>query len=915
MEQLLTTKFYIPPTREKLVLRSRLIEKLNEGLPCKLALISAPAGFGKTTLVSEWIQDIAKKRQSIATAWLSLDEGDNDPRSFLTYFVTSLIKTEGIEANIGDKAIGMLQSPQPPPTETILTSLINDIVDLPSRIIFVLDDYHNVESQQVDSALAFLLDRLPLQMHLVIATRVDPQLPLARLRAQCQMTELRAADLRFTTNEAAEFLNQVMGLNLLAEDIQALEARTEGWIAGLQLAAVSMQGYKDTTSFIKSFTGNHRFVLDYLIEEVLEQQPESIQDFLLQTSILDRMTGPLCDALSDRDDGQAILEMLDRANLFIIPLDNKRQWYRYHRLFADLLRQRLRQIQPEQVPILHHRASEWYQQMDLPSNAIRHAIAAKDIERAAVLAEMAWPEMHRNYKGVTWLRWVEAIPDEIVRARPVLSIGYGWSLIDSGDLKGADLHLRDAEQWLDARATVNDQSEVPPVKQVELDEERIRSLSASIANARAYLTQARGDVAATEEYAQQALNLLPEDDYFEHGLSAILLGFAYWSSGNLEAARREISDAISNMRMLGKIPFIISFTSYLADIMIAQGHLNETKKTYLKLLELAGEHGEPELPETAVAYLGLSEIYHEQGDLKAARGHLLRSERLGELLAFPPWYRHWILAQIRIKESEGDFTGVYELLDEAENLYYRHPIPDIRPLTALITRAQLAEGRLAETLLWVREQGLSVDDDLSYLREFEHLTLARVLIAQYRNEYEENLIRDVIGLLDRLLKAAEEGRRMGSVIEILVLQALTYEVLGNLSKALISLERALALAEPEGYVRTFVSEGAPMEVLLKKIKPDDTRLREYVGRLLGAFGEKESHPPRVQPLVEPLSEREIEVLQLIADGLTNPEIAARLFLSLNTVKVHTRNIYGKLDAHNRTGAVARGKILGILPTD
>jgi LuxR family maltose regulon positive regulatory protein len=925
VEQLLTTKLHIPPTRSQLVSRLRLIKRLNDGLDCKLTLISAPAGFGKTTLVSEWLDDLrlaAANGGHIANriAWLSLDEDDNNLARFLAYFTTALKRVPGMKSVIGDGALEMLQSPQPPPAETVLTSLLNEVAAIPDRIVLVLDDYHLIEVQPIHEALTYLLEHSPPQLHLVIATREDPLIPLARLRARCQLTELRAADLRFTPSEAAEFLNQVMGLGLTAEDIAALEDRTEGWIAGLQLAAVSLQGQPDKSRLIRSFTGSNRFVLDYLVEDVLSQQPRSLQDFLLQTSILKQLTGPLCDALSGQDNGQATLEMLDRANLFIVPLDNERRWYRYHHLFADLLRRRLHQTQPEQQPILHLRASEWYENNGFTGQAIEHSLRAEDFDRAAVLAELAWPEMHMSYKSITWLHWVEAIPDELVRARPVLSTGYGWSLIDTGDLEGADLHLGDAERWLDARANINEQLEAPPVKEVLLDEEALRSLSASIANARAYLTQALGDVAATEKYAQRALDLLPENDYFERGLSAILQGFAYWSSGNLEAAHRAISNAISNMQILGKVPFVISFTSYLADIMIAQGRLNETKKTYLQLLDIAAEQGEPELKETAVVHLGLSELYHEQGDLQAARRHLQRSEELGKLLAFPPWYRHWVLAQVRIKETEEDLDAVFEILNEADRLYYRHPIPDVRPLTALLARAQLVAGKLAGALLWVHERGLSVGDDLSYLREFEHLTLARVLIARYKSDHDDGLIHDTIGLLERLLIAAEEGRRMGSVIEIMVLQALAYETKGDILPALLPLERALRLAEPEGYLRLFVDEGPPMahllfEALKREIAPG------YVRRLLAAFpiveqetaASLQAQAPGFD-LIEPLSEREIEVLQRIARGLTNPEIAARLYLSLNTVKVHTRNIYSKLGVNNRTQAVARARALGILPS-
>jgi LuxR family maltose regulon positive regulatory protein len=921
--ELLTTKFFIPLTRSELVPRPRLINELNDSLRKKLTLISAPAGFGKTTLVSDWVKDLRKaadlkKGACCKITWLSLDEGDNGLERFLAYFIAALYQAIGVDHSLSSGALEMLQSPRSPPTEVILTSLINEVATFPAEIAMVLDDYHTIESPSIDAALTFLLEHLPPRIHLIIITRVDPPFPMARLRARGQLAELRAADLRFTSTEAAEFLNHVMGLNLSDEDIRALEARTEGWIAGLHLAAISLQRNTDTSALIKSFTSSHRFVLDYLIEEVFEQQPENIQVFLLQTSILRRLTGSVCDALTGQDDSQAILEMLENANLFIVPLDEQRYWYRYHHLFAGLLRNRLNQLQPEKVPILHRKASEWYQNNGFTEQAIEHSLSAEDFDRAAVLVEQAWPEMHRSYQSVTWLRWAKEIPDELVRARPVLSTGYGWSLIDTGDMEGADLHLQDAERWFDTRAPMNEQSEVAPVRQVDLDQAALRSLSASIANARAYLAQAYGDVAATEKYAQQALDLLHENEYFERGLSAILAGFAYWASGDLEAAQRAITDAISMMQILGKIPFIISFTSYLADIMIAQGRLNGTKKLFLRLLDLAAERSESELPEMAVVHLGLSELYFEQDNLQSAKWHLQKSEELGELPAFPPWYRHWILMQVRIRENEGDLEKVTQILNEAESRYYRHPIPDVRPLPALFARALLVEGKLNEAMHWVRERGLSVDDDLSYLREFEHLTLVRVFIAQYKNKYDDGLINDAIGFLERLLKAAEEGGRVGSVIEILVLQALAHDAQGDIPSALVSIERALDLAEPEGYIRIFVDEGPSMahvlyEALSRGIAPD------YVRRLLAAFPDDKPDQAETSQtqttqsgLIEPLSEREIEVLNLIASGLTNQAVAGRLYLSLNTVKVHTRNIYGKLGVNNRTGAVARAKALGIL---
>ncbi len=433
---ILATKLYIPPPRSKIVLRPSLIERLNDGLSSgrKLTLISASAGFGKTTLVSEWVTGCQRP-----AAWLSLDEGDSHPTRFLTYFVAALQtlppKTGG--AIIGKGVLAALQSPQPPPTESLLTTLLNDITTIPDSFILVLDDYHLTDSKPIDQALTLLLEHLPPQMHLVVTTREDPHLPLARLRARGQLTELRAADLRFAPAEAAEFLNQMMGLNLCEADIAALEARTEGWIAGLQLAALSMQGQKDAASFIKSFTGSHHFVLDYLVEEVLQRQPEHVRNFLLQTAILNRLSCSLCDAVTGREYGRGMLEALERSNLFVVPLDNQRQWYRYHHLFADVLQAHLMEAQPEQGSILHQRASAWYEQNGLRPDAIRHALAAQDFERAAELIELAWSEMDINYQSSTWLGWVKALPEGLIRTRPLLSVGYAWALLDGGELEAA----------------------------------------------------------------------------------------------------------------------------------------------------------------------------------------------------------------------------------------------------------------------------------------------------------------------------------------------------------------------------------------------------------------------------------------------------------------------------------------------
>jgi LuxR family maltose regulon positive regulatory protein len=929
---ILATKLYIPPPRPKAVLRSRLIERLNEGLHRKLTLISAPAGFGKTTLVSEWVAGCERP-----AAWLSLDEGDNDPTRFLAYLITAL---QTIAANIGEGVLGVLQSPQPPPTESILTALLNEITTIPDNLVLVLDDYHVIEAKPVDNALTLLLEHLPPQMHLVIATREDPDLPLARLRAGDQLTELRVTDLRFTASEAANFLNQVMDLNLSAEDIAALETRTEGWIAGLQLAAlalqgtVSMQGHQDAAGFIKSFTGSHHFVMDYLVEEVLHQQSESVQSFLLQTSILDRLCGPLCDAVLPKSSasGQETLEYLERANLLVVPLDDKREWYRYHHLFADVLQARLMKERPDQVADLHLRACAWWAQNNFRSDAIRHALAAEDFERSADLLEQEWSASSGTYfQSATWLSWVKALPDELVRTRPWLSIGFAWELLFSGELEAAEARMRDADRWLERTADLNDPSEAPSTSMVVVNEEKSRSVRASLALARAFHAQALGDVVGTVTHARRALTLVSEANYHMRGVASAQLGLACWTNGDLETAYKYMADAMAGLRMAGNLLFANSCAFVLAEVRIAQGRLLDAINTYEKALQLVTTQDEPVLQGTANLYLGLSELYRERGNVEAASQHLLRSEELGKQAGSPDWPYPLYLAQAQIKESQGDLDGALELLDEAERLYHRSPVPDVRPVAALKARVWIRQGRLAEALGWAHRRDLSVDDDLSYLREFEHVTLARVLIARYKSDRAERSIHDADGLLERLLKVAEEGGRMGSVIEILVLQALAHEAQGNIPLALVPLERALTVAEPEGYVRVFVHEGIPMAELLTRMNASreggrpvpstgsgralSEVVNKHIHRLLAAFGKQKDVQPSAfspQPLVEPLSERELEVLRLLGTELNGPAIARELLVSLNTMRTHTKNIYSKLGANNRRAAVRRAEELDLL---
>ena len=727
----------------------------------------------------------------------------------------------------------------------------------------------------------FVLEHLPPRMHLIISTREDPQLPLARLRARGQLGELRAADLRFTPSEAAEFLEGVMGLSLSAEDIAALEDRTEGWIAGLQLAALSMRGREDVAGFIRAFAGDNRYVVDYLVEEVLQRQPERVRSFLLQTSILERLSGPLCDAVTGQERSNALLEALERGNLFVVPLDDRRHWFRYHHLFADVLRARLMEEQPDRAPTLHRRASEWYERNGSPTDAIRHALAAEDFERAAGLVELAALVMLGSSQE-TLYRWLMALPDEVVRARPVLSVYYAFALLGRGGFEAVDARLRDAERWLDTSAETSERREAPSVDMVVVDEVAFRSLPGTIAVARAYHAGALGDVFCAANHARRALDLLPEDDHLWRGAAASLLGIAYWTSGDLEAAHRSFADGVAHQQMTGHIRFQIAGTYILADIRIAQGRLHEAVRTYEQSLQVATEQGEP-VWGTANLYVGLSELHRERGDLEAAKQHLLRSKELGEHVGLPETRYRWYVAMARIKEAQGDLDGALDLLDEAERQYVESPDPDVRPVAALKTRVWVAQGRLAEALGWAREQGLSAHDDLSYLREFEHITLARVLLARYKSDREERYIHEAMGLLERLLQAAEEGGRMGSVIEILVLQALAHEAQGDSPTALVPLERALTLAEPEGYVRVFVDEGLPMARLLYEALSQGVE-SDYIRRLLAAFPVAESEQTASSPmrgskseLVEPLSDASSKYSNSSPKGSRIARSASRLY--------------------------------------
>jgi LuxR family maltose regulon positive regulatory protein len=901
---LLETKLHVPRWRRSLVERPRLSDRLSRGTESALTLVSAPAGFGKTTLLAEWLAIAAADGRAVA--WLSLDPRDNDPALFWTYLVAAL-NTAAPGAGAG--ALSLLQSPEPP-GEAGLVTLLNDLDAISDDVVLVLDDYHVIGARDVQDGMAFLLEHLPPQIHLVIASRADPALPLARLRGRGELTEIRAADLRFTPGEAAAYLNEVMGLVLTATDVAALEGRTEGWIAALQLAALSMQGREDTAAFIAGFAGDDRYIVDFLAEEVLQRQPGNVQQFLLQTSVLDRLCGPLCDAVTGQDGGKAKLAALERGNLFLVPLDDRRRWYRYHQLFADVLHARLRDEQPDEVPDLHRRASGWHEQNGEPSEAIRHALAAGDFERAADLVELAIPAMRRSRQEAAVLGWLELLPDEVVRVRPVLSVGFAGALLAGGEFEGVEARLRDAEQWLDGATGIGQGSRAPAAQMIVVDDAEFRRLPAEIPLYRAAQALARGDRPATVRHARRALELSPADDHLGRASAAALMGLASWASGDLEAGYSGYAECMAGLRRAGHIADTFGCAIALADIRRTQGRLGEAMRTYEQALQRAPQQGGSVLRGTADMYVGMSEIHRERDDLRAATQQLLRSQELGEHIGLPQNRYRWRVAMARIRQAEGDLSGALDLLNEAERLYVGDFFPNVRPVPALRARVRVAQGELGEALGWAREQGLSFDDDLSYLREFEHITLARVLLAGYTSEHAARPIQEATRLLEGLLLAAEEGERTGSVIEILVLQALARQSQDDVPAALASLQRALTLAEPEGYVRIFADEGPPMATLLRAAAKRGTA-PGYVRRLLAAVNKTGDGAPASQGLIEPLSERELDVLRLLGTDLGGPEIARELIVSLNTVRTHTKNIYAKLGVNNRRAAVRRARELNL----
>ncbi len=938
---LLMTKLYVPPSRAELVPRPRLIELLNQGLERQLTLISAPAGFGKTTLVSAWI-----KESGIPAAWLSLDIDDNDLARFLSYLIAAL---QSIEEGLGEGLADALQSPQPSTREELLTSLINQIHALTHKVILVLDDYHLITTAPIHEALAFILEHLPPQMHLIIASRADPPLPLPRLRARGQLTELRQSDLRFSPQEAAAFLNQIMRLELNPDDVAALTTRTEGWISGLQMAALALQPAVSTeardaqhvSNLVRTFTGTNRYILDYLVEEVLQRQPERIQNFLLQTAVLDRLTGPLCDAIMNggesqpepvqgqmadpllylRSPSQRILQQLEAANLFIVPLDNERRWYRYHRLFADLLRKRLQQLQPEQMPLLHQRASAWLEENGLPSEAIQHALAASDFARAANLIEQVAEATLMRVELATFLKWMEALPNELVLARPSLCLYHAWALMWSGQpLELVESRLRD------------------------LDGETATT-STKVATLRSFMAAWQGQLSRASDLAREALAELPEEESFLRSLAVWNLGIAHLLRGDMDTGSQILENLARIGQRAGNAMAAVSALSHLAEIQMSQTHLYRAKELYQQALELAQDPQGRPLPIAGMPLTGLGELYREWNDFEAAERYLTEGIELvkqwGEFAALDG---HIALA--RLRQAQDDQEGARAALETARQIAIQFDLTDLDDLLVAIHQVRLwiVQGNLQAAIRWLEERGFHLEQEgaptsdrsaahlmplppldcldeeqflYQQMHRYECLLAARVLLKQDRP-------RQALALLEPQAKLLEEQGRGVSrrMIEVQNLRALALLAEGEIQAALESLEQALSVAKAGGYVRIFVDEGEPMLRLLRHsasrgIAPEYARKLIAAGEQRAEQGVQVAAPHPLaqamaaQPLIEPLSEREMDVLRLLATGMSNPEIGQELFIATSTVRSHLKNIYGKLNVHKRWDAVHRAEELGL----
>lgn len=883
--RLLGTKLHAPRRRRRLVSRRRLTERLGTDQRPALTLVSAPAGFGKTTLLSDWFE-AEQSSGATAAVWLSLDAGDSDPARFGAYLVAALQPVVPVAA--ADAASEHGQSLQ-----SVAAALLDDLGPVTTEITLVVDDYHWIDSIEIHEAVSFLVDHAPPAFHLVMATRSDPPLPLARWRASGDLLELRAADLRFTIDEAAAYFHDSMDLDLTPTHVGALEARTEGWIAALQLAALSLQGRKDVAAFIDTFTGDDRFVLDYLLEEVLERQPDTVRHFLLKTSVLDRLNGALCDAVTGSSGGRATLEQLDRSNLFLVPLDDRRHWYRYHHLFADVLRARLLDEDPQLLPELHRRASDWYDAHQEPSEAIRHAMAGGQVERAAELIEVVAPALRQSRQEGTLRRWLEALPNEVFADRPVLAIALVGARMATGDTRGVERLLRMVESALERTAPA------PIVFDLEL----YQRLPAQVSVLRGGLALLGGDAAGTIHHATRALELVDASDHYRRGSATALLALAHWTAGDLDTAVSRYTEAIDDFIAADHIADMLGCSLALADIQMVQGRLSDATRTFESGLRWTMEH--PGLRGAADMHVGLSEVLIERNLLDDAGDHLQRSKELGEAVGLPQHAYRWRVTMARLSRARGDLARALELIEEAAPRYDTDYSPPVRPVAAMRVRVQLALGELGSACAWADQSGLTAADELRYVQEYEHITLARVLIARYVSEHSAAELEDAERLLDRLLAAAMQGSRTGTVIEILILQAAAHHARRDSAAAVVALDAALRHAEAEGHIRLFLHAGPGVTALLRAVASRETA-SPHARRVLAAVDADATETPTQRPrtaLVDELSPRELDVLRMLRSDLSGPEIARELHVSLNTLRSHTKSIFTKLGATNRREAL------------
>jgi LuxR family maltose regulon positive regulatory protein len=915
----LATKLFAPARRSQAVARARLAGRLDGTLEAghRLTLVSAPAGFGKTTVLSDWVAALSAEHPDARVGWLSLDEGDNDLARLLAHLAAAL-------AALGvDLEPRTVLAPLPGDPTAAMSALINAVARVGKEVprVLVLDDYHVLTAPEVHEAVSFLLDHAPDDLHLVLATRADPPLALSRLRSRGQLLEVRGGDLRFTREEALQFLNRAMGLSLDPVGVDALVGRTEGWIAGLQLAALSLRAIPtepEAVAFIEAFTGSNRFVIDYLADEVLARQPAAVRDFLLRTAVLDRLTGPLCEAVSGQSGGSATLADLERANLFLVPLDTERSWYRYHHLFADVLRARLLAEDPELVPRLHRRASDWYAQRGLAEDAVRHALAAGDFARAGYLVEEALSEVRRARQDTLLLGWVRALPESVVRRSPVLNVVDGWARMMTGDLDGLESSLDAADAALEAGS--RDEELVAGWAVTE----ELRTAPATILVYRASLAQARGDVTGTVRHARRAFELAGPGDHFVRGGAGGFLGLAAWAAGDLEEAVATFSEAVRSLHAAGNLVDELDATVVLADMWIAAGRPSRARRLYEQGLAAATGDGPPYPRATADLHVGLAELDRELDDLDAAEAHLETARVLAERASISENRYRLPMVTARVRAARGDLEGAARLLEEAAGLYRHGFYPDVRPIAAMQARLQVTTGDLETAGEWAREHGPGTDDDPQFLHEYEHLTLARLLLAQdAAGQRSERSGATARRLLERLHVAAAEAGRVGSLTEIRMLQSLALRASGDLDAAVLVLGEAMLDApEPDGLVRLYLDEGVAVLDLLRDAVEQSSgderavRLRDRARWLLArsrpVTGVRAPQPALADALTDPLSQREVEVLRLLDSELTGPQIADALYVTLNTLRSHTKRIFTKLDVRTRAAAVRTARELGLL---